>query len=153
MLSIKYLVGSILSEFVQSLLPYKTFQFGDIIANLLGTSLGIFLARKSMKNYRIQLELNRLYRPVDFTTLTTSNSGRYDDEFDENGEGNEEEDLLVGGGRENEMEEGRNRAETQIQNLSSSTTKGSSKNNSKRSEENPWDDGEEIFGIGEDELE
>lgn len=149
-------VGSILSEYVQSLLPYKTFQCGDIIANLLGTTLAILLARNSMKNIRIQLELNRLYRPVDFNTLAAGgSSGRYDDEYDEE-EGNEEEDLLVGGrGRENEMEEGRNntRAENQIQSLSSSKGITGSNKNNKRVEENPWDDREEIFGIGEDELE
>lgn len=38
--------ASVLSEIIQALLPYKTFQFGDILANLAGTALSLGLAYK-----------------------------------------------------------------------------------------------------------
>lgn len=60
-----FLVGGIGSEIVQSLLPYKEFQIGDIIANLLGSSMGLFFSYHLEKRYRAKRELERLYAPLD----------------------------------------------------------------------------------------
>lgn len=60
-----FLVGGIGSEIVQSLLPYKEFQIGDIIANLLGSSLGLFFSYHLEKRHRARRELERLYAPLD----------------------------------------------------------------------------------------
>ncbi|SPO25450.1 uncharacterized protein UTRI_03130_B [Ustilago trichophora] len=60
-----FLVGGIGSEIVQSLLPYKEFQIGDIVANLLGSSLGLFFSYHLEKRYRARRELERLYAPLD----------------------------------------------------------------------------------------
>jgi len=54
-----------MSEYVQSLLPYKTFQIGDVIANLLGSSLGLFVSYNLEKYYRRRREIARLYQPLD----------------------------------------------------------------------------------------
>ncbi|GAC71755.1 hypothetical protein PANT_5c00057 [Moesziomyces antarcticus T-34] len=59
------LVGGIGSEIVQSLLPYKQFQIGDIVANLLGSSLGLWFSYHLEKRYRARRELERLYAPLD----------------------------------------------------------------------------------------
>ncbi|KIM26980.1 hypothetical protein M408DRAFT_330340 [Serendipita vermifera MAFF 305830] len=58
------LIGGIFSEFVQSLLPYKTFHWGDVIANLLGASLGLFIAYRLERYYRFRREVARLYQPL-----------------------------------------------------------------------------------------
>ncbi|KAJ3791141.1 hypothetical protein GGU10DRAFT_382816 [Lentinula aff. detonsa] len=62
--------GGILSEFVQSMLPYKEFQMGDIIANLLGSSIGLYVAYYMERYYRHRREISRLYRPLDMDTLS-----------------------------------------------------------------------------------
>ncbi|KDR75156.1 hypothetical protein GALMADRAFT_140692 [Galerina marginata CBS 339.88] len=56
--------GGILSEFVQAALPYKVFQWGDILANLLGSTLGLCLAHYLERYYRHRKEIARLYRPL-----------------------------------------------------------------------------------------
>uniref|UniRef100_A0A0K3CQU9 VanZ-like domain-containing protein n=1 Tax=Rhodotorula toruloides TaxID=5286 RepID=A0A0K3CQU9_RHOTO len=53
--------GGILSEFVQALLPSHTFQPGDILANLLGSSLAIFICSHYSRERRRERELRRLY--------------------------------------------------------------------------------------------
>ncbi|GAA5937937.1 uncharacterized protein JCM15063_005418 [Sporobolomyces koalae] len=55
------IVGGICSEFVQSLLPYKTFQFGDVFANLFGSGLGLWSSWKRARDARRDKELRRLY--------------------------------------------------------------------------------------------
>ncbi|KZV59332.1 hypothetical protein PENSPDRAFT_644952 [Peniophora sp. CONT] len=57
-------LGGVISEFVQSLLPYKTFQFGDIVANILGSSIGLYSAYHLDRYYRHRREINQLYRPL-----------------------------------------------------------------------------------------
>ncbi|KAH8828277.1 hypothetical protein DL96DRAFT_1165632 [Flagelloscypha sp. PMI_526] len=57
--------GGILSEVVQSFLPGKSFDFGDVAANLLGSSIGITIAYYLEKAYRRQREIRRLYQPLD----------------------------------------------------------------------------------------
>jgi len=54
----------IMSEFVQSMLPFRVFQFGDIVANLLGSSVGLLVAYHLEKYYRYRREIARLYRPL-----------------------------------------------------------------------------------------
>jgi len=137
-----------MSEFVQSLLPYKTFQIGDVVANLLGSGLALYLSSKYAQERRREKELRRLYVRMD----------EMDDELDsdEDREEGGREGLLngrsptVGGERTpREMEEGFN-----------------SKGKGARREQvnNPWDDGEDegfgqreqernIFGLGGDEDE
>jgi len=69
--------GGILSEIVQSMLPYKEFQAGDIMANLLGSSIGLYVAYHMERYYRSRREIARLYRPLDTEILS-------DDEDDDN---------------------------------------------------------------------
>jgi len=75
-------LGGFVSEFVQSLLPHKTFQFGDVVANILGSGIGLYVAYHLEKYYRRRREISRLYRP-----LSASNSSlNFDsDEEDESG--------------------------------------------------------------------
>ncbi|KAH8108001.1 hypothetical protein BXZ70DRAFT_913619 [Cristinia sonorae] len=75
-----FILGGIVSEFVQSLLPHKHFQFGDIVANIFGSSLGLVIAYHLEKYYRHRREINRLYRP-----LNTSVESMSDDEDFESG--------------------------------------------------------------------
>ncbi|KAF8635191.1 hypothetical protein AX17_003967 [Amanita inopinata Kibby_2008] len=67
-----FFCGSILSEVIQSLLPYKEFDLDDIIANLLGSSVGLFAAYHIDRYYRYRREISRLYRPLDTGSLTDS---------------------------------------------------------------------------------
>ncbi|PWZ02245.1 hypothetical protein BCV70DRAFT_198519 [Testicularia cyperi] len=60
-----FVVGGIGSEIVQGMLPYKVFQWGDIVANLLGSSLGLFFSYHMEKRYRARREIERLYAPLD----------------------------------------------------------------------------------------
>ncbi|KAK0568828.1 hypothetical protein OC861_001521 [Tilletia horrida] len=46
-------------------LQYKTFDFFDIVANMLGSALGLFLAYHAERRYRTRRELERLYQPLD----------------------------------------------------------------------------------------
>lgn len=64
-LFISILVGCVGSEFIQASLPYKTFQLGDIIANLLGASIGLYAASRMEQRYREHCELQQLYAPLD----------------------------------------------------------------------------------------
>jgi len=57
-------VGAIGSEFVQSLVPGKSFQWGDIVANLLGASLGLYIAHRLERQHRRNRELAALYKPL-----------------------------------------------------------------------------------------
>ncbi|KAK7020561.1 hypothetical protein R3P38DRAFT_2970192 [Favolaschia claudopus] len=94
-----FFCGGIMSEFVQSLLPvrfqhmsidffftatvnqpqYKEFQFGDIVANLLGCSVGLFASYHMERYYRKRREIARLYQPLD------AGSSLSDSEDDEDG--------------------------------------------------------------------
>ncbi|KPV73030.1 uncharacterized protein RHOBADRAFT_1415, partial [Rhodotorula graminis WP1] len=55
------LVGGIGSEFLQSLLPYKTFQPGDVVANLLGSGIALALSHHGARQARREAELRTLY--------------------------------------------------------------------------------------------
>ncbi|GAA5905900.1 hypothetical protein JCM6882_009065 [Rhodosporidiobolus microsporus] len=146
------LTGGILSEVVQSLLPYKTFQPGDILANLLGSSLGVFVSSKLAARQRRDAELRRLY----------SHLGELSDSDDE---GDDEDAAERGvyaalsgaagaaGGataEEREMEEGRVRAEDKLRRQGSGEAIG----RARRGRHDPWNAsmGEnEIFGLGGEE--
>ncbi|KAM6502072.1 hypothetical protein JOM56_002049 [Amanita muscaria] len=60
--------GAILSEIVQSFLPYKQFDINDIFANLLGSLTGLFVAHYIDRYHRYRREIARLYRPLDTAT-------------------------------------------------------------------------------------
>ncbi|KAJ6547626.1 hypothetical protein B0H19DRAFT_1166634 [Mycena capillaripes] len=65
-----FFCGGILSEFVQSMLPYKEFQFGDVVANLLGSSVGLFASYHMERYYRKRREIARLYQPLDAGSMS-----------------------------------------------------------------------------------
>ncbi|KAJ6502498.1 hypothetical protein C8R45DRAFT_976791 [Mycena sanguinolenta] len=65
-----FFCGGILSEFVQSMLPYKEFQFGDVVANLLGSSLGLLTSYHLERYYRKRREIARLYQPLDSGSMS-----------------------------------------------------------------------------------
>jgi len=65
-----FLCGGILSEFVQSVFPYKEFQMGDVVANLLGSGLGLVVSYHIEKYYRYRREISRLYQPLDADSLS-----------------------------------------------------------------------------------
>ncbi|EJD03346.1 uncharacterized protein FOMMEDRAFT_20460 [Fomitiporia mediterranea MF3/22] len=71
-----FFFGGIVSEIIQSLLPYQEFDMGDIAANLLGSAIGLWTAYYLEKYYRHRREIARLYRPValdaDDASLTES---------------------------------------------------------------------------------
>ncbi|KAI0633524.1 hypothetical protein C8Q77DRAFT_1115467 [Trametes polyzona] len=59
-----FFFGGVISEIVQSMLPYKEFQLGDIMANLLGSTLGLYVAYHLERYYRHRREISRLYQPL-----------------------------------------------------------------------------------------
>jgi len=128
-----FFLGGIVSEFVQSMLPSKEFQIGDIAANLLGSSLGLYIAYYLERYYRHRREISRLYQPLN------DDIGLSEDDDDMEGGSTQ---LLP----------------THYQNSPSrNTTKdargtgGMSKSGAGQVRlENVWDEGEELFGIGDD---
>lgn len=60
-----FAAGGLGSEIVQSLLPYKTFQWLDVLANFAGSALGLFFSYHAEKRYRTRREIERLYEPLD----------------------------------------------------------------------------------------
>ncbi|TCD70317.1 hypothetical protein EIP91_003946 [Steccherinum ochraceum] len=118
-----FVLGGIVSEFIQSLLPQKEFQFGDIVANILGSSLGLLIAYYLERYYRHRREIHRLYRPLNTSVDSLSD---------------EEDDLEAG---------------TQLLPLASEPMQQgpSSKPATKSSRlEDVWDEREELFDIGEE---
>ncbi|KIO10200.1 hypothetical protein M404DRAFT_996148 [Pisolithus tinctorius Marx 270] len=65
-----FFFGGVISEVVQSLLPHKQFDFGDVVANISGSSLGLFVAYYLERYYRTRREIARLYRPLDTDDLS-----------------------------------------------------------------------------------
>ncbi len=82
--------GAVGSEVVQSLLPYKTFQWGDVLANLLGSALGLVVSYHLEARYRIRREIERLYQPLD--------ADEYDDASDDEQQRRGAGDLEAGQG-------------------------------------------------------
>ncbi|KAJ3514116.1 hypothetical protein NLJ89_g2556 [Agrocybe chaxingu] len=60
--------------------PYKEFQFGDIVANILGSIVGLCVAFYLERYYRHRREIARLYRPLSATASEFS-----EDEDEESG--------------------------------------------------------------------
>ncbi|KZT66377.1 hypothetical protein DAEQUDRAFT_695705 [Daedalea quercina L-15889] len=124
-----FFLGGIISELVQSLLPNKEFQIGDVAANLLGSSVGLYIAYHLERYYRHRREISRLYQPLQL-------------DADE-----QEDDIEID--------------ETPL--LPSHYQAGSSRNASKNGTaktdaskvrlDNVWDEGEELFDIGDDNTE
>ncbi|KAG8863326.1 hypothetical protein FRB96_008817 [Tulasnella sp. 330] len=45
-------------------MQYKTFQYGDVLANLLGSGIGLYVSYHFERYYRRRREISRLYRPL-----------------------------------------------------------------------------------------
>ncbi|KAI5116573.1 hypothetical protein M0805_006730 [Coniferiporia weirii] len=75
-----FFFGGIISEVIQSLLPYKEFQMGDVAANLIGSAIGLWSAYYLEKYYRHRREIARLYRPVSLGPDEITSSDEDDDE-------------------------------------------------------------------------
>ncbi|KAI0744206.1 hypothetical protein C8Q80DRAFT_1272775 [Daedaleopsis nitida] len=74
-----FFFGGIVSEFVQSMLPYKEFQVGDVAANLLGSTLGLYVAYHLERYYRHRREISRLYRPLNTEAVSSDDEDDEDD--------------------------------------------------------------------------
>ncbi|GJN94103.1 hypothetical protein Rhopal_007177-T1 [Rhodotorula paludigena] len=144
------LVGGIGSELVQSLLPYKTFQPGDLLANVLGASLALALSHHFAREARRERELRRLYDQL---------GGLSDDEEEEDEEEAEADELLGGADTPaREMEEGRRvgsgGAGQGMAALGGGGGGGGARSSSRREARDPWSATEdEIFGLGDDDDE
>jgi len=75
-----FFFGGIVSEIVQSMLPYKEFQMGDVVANLLGSAIGLYIAYNLERYYRHRREISRLYRPISNDLDSQSESEDEDDQ-------------------------------------------------------------------------
>ncbi|GAA6013888.1 hypothetical protein JCM11491_000458 [Sporobolomyces phaffii] len=167
--SVCCVVGGVGSEFVQSLVPYKTFQVGDVVANLAGSGLALWWSWRRARDHRRDKELRRLYVRMD----QLDDDDDDDDDDNESG-GDEEAEVrgLIGGrspsvrapprrngdGNGNAGREGGGERRTALGTPASV--------NARREErENPWDDRDEdehgghgreateIFGLGGEEDE
>lgn len=72
-----FFVGGIGSEVVQSLLPYKQFDIWDVVANLLGSSLGLWVSYWAEKRVRLDREVRSLYMPLDPEAYGDDLDGQY----------------------------------------------------------------------------
>ncbi|GAA5838481.1 hypothetical protein JCM11251_003405 [Rhodosporidiobolus azoricus] len=141
------LTGGILSEVFQSLLPYKTFQPGDILANLLGSSLGVFISSKLASRQRREAELRRLYSHIG--DLSDSDEEDNEDAAERGAYAPVAPTGVVAGAtpEDREMEEGRARAEGKLRRQGGAEPIG----RARRGRSDPWNSsmGEnEIFGLG-----
>ncbi|KAH7888693.1 hypothetical protein F5I97DRAFT_1854651 [Phlebopus sp. FC_14] len=73
-----FFFGGLVSEIVQSMLPYKEFDPGDVVANVLGSTIGLYTSYHLEKHYRARREIARLYRPLE--TEETSDMDDYSDD-------------------------------------------------------------------------
>lgn len=123
-----FFFGGVISEVVQSLLPHKRFDFGDVVANISGSAIGLYVAYYLERYYRTRREIARLYRPLDTDDLSE------DCTDDEAPTGSQLLPLF-----------------TPKPNLNSSKL-GSSKAGAHESRRlgDVWDEREELFGIGFD---
>ncbi|KAH7916560.1 hypothetical protein BJ138DRAFT_1139333 [Hygrophoropsis aurantiaca] len=128
-----FFFGGLVSEIVQSMLPYKEFQFGDVVANVFGSSTGLYLAYYSERHYRSRREIARLYRPLD-TDETSDAEDLTDDEGDQSTQ-------LLPMYHNNNTSSSPSKPTSQV-------PKG--KSQKARRLGDVWDEREELFGIGED---
>ncbi|KAH8119583.1 hypothetical protein DFH11DRAFT_1849351 [Phellopilus nigrolimitatus] len=75
-----FLLGGIVSEIVQSLLPHKEIHMGNIAANLIGSAIGLWTAYYLEKYYRHRREIARLYRPISLDPDALEDASFDDDE-------------------------------------------------------------------------
>lgn len=68
-----------MSEIVQSMLPHKEFQSGDVVANWLGSTLGLYLAYHIERYYRSRREIARLYRPLETDYISDADNASDDE--------------------------------------------------------------------------
>jgi len=122
-----FILGGVVSEFVQSLLPYKTFDFGDVVANLLGSGLGLFISFHAERYYRRRREISRLYKPL------------YDDMSDQ-------EDEEMGPSSSTLYSPPRTLAALPLGKPQATASAGAP-----LGFKNVWDDRMDVFGVGEDE--
>ncbi|KAF9227353.1 hypothetical protein BS17DRAFT_461118 [Gyrodon lividus] len=128
-----FFFGGLVSEIVQSMLPYKEFNIGNVVANILGSTIGLYTSYHIEKYYRSRREIARLYRPLD-TEETSDGEEDYSD--DEGGPSGTQHLPL----------------------FNFQPTRGSAKSSfpskSKTHKSNRlgdvWDEHEELFGIGND---
>ncbi|OXB39403.1 hypothetical protein J007_00771 [Cryptococcus neoformans] len=73
-LFLSFFVGGVISEFVQATLPWKTFQSLDILSNLVGSSVFLYLAHLAHNRHLRKQEISSLYEP-----LSAGGVGRYRD--------------------------------------------------------------------------
>jgi len=126
-----FFFGGIVSEIVQSMLPYKVFEMGDIIANLLGSSLGLWVSYHLERYYRHRREISRLYQPVS---------------------AEEEEELFSDSDAEDTYQtSGPARGLPLLPTHHPIKPSGQKSQNQMRMA-NVWDESEELFGIGDDEM-
>ncbi|KWU45204.1 hypothetical protein RHOSPDRAFT_16674 [Rhodotorula sp. JG-1b] len=126
------LVGGIGSEFVQALLPYKSFQVGDVVANLLGSGLAVVAMHHYSREARRAAELRRLYVHLDqITAAAAAEAGLLRREMQES---------RGGGGGGNNMRFAR-----------VNHSSGNTNNDRRKQALDPWSaTDDEIFGLGDD---
>jgi len=66
-----FFFGGVVSEIIQSTLPWKEFEFGDIVANLCGSLIFLYLAHLLHARSRKRQELSSLYQPLSLTGQST----------------------------------------------------------------------------------
>lgn len=76
---------------------YKTFQWGDVVANLLGSSLGMLVSYRLEAHYRHRREIAKLYRPV--VSSLADEGGLFSSDEDEDEEADVLELMPPGGSR------------------------------------------------------
>ncbi|KIJ67782.1 hypothetical protein HYDPIDRAFT_173545 [Hydnomerulius pinastri MD-312] len=129
-----FFFGGLVSEIVQSMLPYKEFDFGDVVANVLGSTIGLYTSYHIEKHYRARREIARLYRPLD--TEETSDVEDYSD--DESGPSGTQLLPLYN----SQAAQGPTKAAPFSSNKSKAYKAGRLGD--------VWDEREELFGIGDD---
>ncbi|KAK1236316.1 hypothetical protein PQX77_000432 [Marasmius sp. AFHP31] len=123
---------------------YKQFELGDVAANLLGSTIGLYCAFHLERYYRHRREIARLYRPLD----TDEPVSEDDEDLDADDE------LVLSGTQLLPIYRNRGAVGTEARSpgLSSSgpsrSTKPQNKNGIKL--QDVWDEREELFGIGDD---
>ncbi|KAG2121346.1 hypothetical protein BD769DRAFT_1478950 [Suillus cothurnatus] len=75
-----FFFGGFVSEIVQSMLPRKEFQPGDVVANWLGSTVGLYLAYYIEKYYRSRREIARLYRPLETDDISDADDASDNEE-------------------------------------------------------------------------
>ncbi|EGO00105.1 hypothetical protein SERLA73DRAFT_180538 [Serpula lacrymans var. lacrymans S7.3] len=127
-----FFFGGLVSEIVQSMLPYKEFHFGDVVANMLGSTIGLYIAYYVERYYRHRREIARLYRPLDTESVLSD-----DEDLSEDGSGQGTQ-LLPTHYVTSPIGQGKH----------SASTKGKAYKADRLAD--VWDEREELFGIGDD---